>query len=236
MIRYKCRKCGATLESSSSLAGKEDKCPICGQVCIVPWRRAASSLLRKFTISGIAVVLIAVICLSMFLVVRPSSDSQKAVESLTAEDLMMAPPAEIERSLREGLEVRGSVERKTPTTRTRGDVLPPLVEWNFDLVFVNLKPGESGGQLADISLKPGEKISYSIAASKPVEIGILCVEAPVGGLVQLSQQGGGQASTSFWVSRLWSPTAEGLHLQVRNNATNDVRVILFEGAVPPSVQ
>ncbi|MCD4823995.1 MAG: hypothetical protein K8S55_05270 [Phycisphaerae bacterium] len=36
MIRYKCIKCGSTLESSSSMAGQEDKCPVCGQVCVVP--------------------------------------------------------------------------------------------------------------------------------------------------------------------------------------------------------
>lgn len=36
MIRYTCRQCGAKLESSESLAGKLDKCPMCGYECPVP--------------------------------------------------------------------------------------------------------------------------------------------------------------------------------------------------------
>jgi hypothetical protein len=94
---------------------------------------------------------------------------------------------------------------------------------------------ERSGRLGEIySMKPGEEISYSIAARKPVQIGILCVDAPVGGLVQVSQQGSvSQASTEFWISRVWMPTGEGLHLKVTNNATNNVRVILFEGEDPP---
>ena len=36
MIRYTCPQCGAKLESSESLAGKLDKCPMCGYECPVP--------------------------------------------------------------------------------------------------------------------------------------------------------------------------------------------------------
>ncbi len=36
MARYKCPGCGARLESPSSMAGQDDKCPICGHVCTVP--------------------------------------------------------------------------------------------------------------------------------------------------------------------------------------------------------
>lgn len=36
MIQYKCVKCGAAIESPSSMAGHEEKCPECGQLCTVP--------------------------------------------------------------------------------------------------------------------------------------------------------------------------------------------------------
>ena len=36
MVRYKCPRCAAMLESPSSMAGREERCPICGQVRIVP--------------------------------------------------------------------------------------------------------------------------------------------------------------------------------------------------------
>ena len=36
MIRYKCGKCGAMLESPNSMKGHRETCPSCGQACIVP--------------------------------------------------------------------------------------------------------------------------------------------------------------------------------------------------------
>ena len=36
MIQYRCTKCGTILESPDSMVGQEDKCPLCGQVCVVP--------------------------------------------------------------------------------------------------------------------------------------------------------------------------------------------------------
>ena len=36
MIKYICQNCGARLESSSQLAGKQDKCPVCDNVQSVP--------------------------------------------------------------------------------------------------------------------------------------------------------------------------------------------------------
>lgn len=47
MIQYKCAKCGATLESPSSMAGQEDKCPLCGQKCIVPRREGEKPSLES---------------------------------------------------------------------------------------------------------------------------------------------------------------------------------------------
>ncbi len=45
MITYKCPKCGAMLESPSSMIGEKDKCPECGQMCIVPPGRRKSALI-----------------------------------------------------------------------------------------------------------------------------------------------------------------------------------------------
>lgn len=36
MIYYRCKGCGATLETPAELRGKLDKCPDCGTVCVVP--------------------------------------------------------------------------------------------------------------------------------------------------------------------------------------------------------
>lgn len=36
MIQYKCSHCGTKLESPPGMAGQEDRCPVCGQLCAVP--------------------------------------------------------------------------------------------------------------------------------------------------------------------------------------------------------
>ena len=43
MIRYACTRCGALLESPTSLVGQQDRCPVCGQVCTVPETPAGAS-------------------------------------------------------------------------------------------------------------------------------------------------------------------------------------------------
>lgn len=48
MIRYRCEKCGADLESPVSMAGKTDTCPACKQVSLVPPHRRARSGLFIF--------------------------------------------------------------------------------------------------------------------------------------------------------------------------------------------
>jgi len=40
MIRYRCPRCGAKLESPDELAGRQDTCPDCGATCAVPEARA----------------------------------------------------------------------------------------------------------------------------------------------------------------------------------------------------
>ena len=40
MIRYKCGRCGAHLESPDAMAGRKDRCPGCGHACLVPLSKA----------------------------------------------------------------------------------------------------------------------------------------------------------------------------------------------------
>ena len=58
MIRYRCPRCRSVLEAESAMAGKQDKCPLCRQVSVVPSARN----LRPFgiAIAGALVVLFAV--------------------------------------------------------------------------------------------------------------------------------------------------------------------------------
>ena len=66
MITYTCNKCGAELDSPPELAGLEDKCPLCGQGCIVPksksWLPVTLGVLGGFmvlsTVVGVIVALI----------------------------------------------------------------------------------------------------------------------------------------------------------------------------------
>ncbi len=60
MISYRCSKCGAELESPSSLAGQEDKCPACGHVCAVPKIKGRMPLIMGICGGGAAVVLLVV--------------------------------------------------------------------------------------------------------------------------------------------------------------------------------
>jgi len=46
-VRYKCAKCKTVLESSSALAGREDKCPICGHSNVVPAGRRRKKVKRQ---------------------------------------------------------------------------------------------------------------------------------------------------------------------------------------------
>ena len=72
MIRYKCRKCGATLESSESLAGKSDVCPLCDAANIVPEHHFS----RTWTAVGIGLAAVLVIIVTVWLVQRKSTDAQ----------------------------------------------------------------------------------------------------------------------------------------------------------------
>lgn len=47
MIRYKCSKCGARLESPDEIGGRQDQCPLCGQVCQVPLSKAQQVQKRR---------------------------------------------------------------------------------------------------------------------------------------------------------------------------------------------
>ena len=60
MIKYKCANCGATLESPSSMAGQEDKCPLCGHLCTVPESKGQTPLVLGICGGSAALVVLVV--------------------------------------------------------------------------------------------------------------------------------------------------------------------------------
>lgn len=71
MVQYKCLKCDALLDSSSSLVGQSDVCPICGYKNVVPAPRALDHRLW-WVIVGAAAGLVLIVC--AVVVVWPRSE------------------------------------------------------------------------------------------------------------------------------------------------------------------
>lgn len=69
MIQYNCPQCGEALESPSSLAGKQDTCPLCGYACTIP--QAPS---RKPIILATAGAAVAVLTVALLLLLWPYED------------------------------------------------------------------------------------------------------------------------------------------------------------------
>ena len=65
MLKYKCEKCGATLESPSSLAGQKDQCPFCKHAYTVPERKTGATVLVVSYVGG---GLLLVVALALFIV------------------------------------------------------------------------------------------------------------------------------------------------------------------------
>ncbi|HOD80019.1 MAG TPA: hypothetical protein PKG77_01285 [Phycisphaerae bacterium] len=60
MIRYKCERCRATLESPPSMAGQQDQCPLCKHVCTVPQRKKGVGKIVALCLVGLLAVAIIV--------------------------------------------------------------------------------------------------------------------------------------------------------------------------------
>lgn len=72
MTRYKCLKCGSTLESPSSVAGQEDECPVCGQVCVVPTSTSRAPIIISVCAGGF--LLLCVVVVALFWVSKDKTD------------------------------------------------------------------------------------------------------------------------------------------------------------------
>ena len=108
MIQYKCPKCGATLESPSSMASQQDKCPLCGQVCVVPQAKNRLPLILGASGAGAAVVVLAVAVAWLWPSADEPKESSQAGDAAGEKVLAKAPP-----------------ETKVPT-RPSQDAPPPL--------------------------------------------------------------------------------------------------------------
>jgi len=76
MIQYACAKCGAMLESPRSLAGQQDKCPLCGHVCIVPSAKPRVALILG--LAGLCAVLVAAAAIVLWFSLRGRETGQVA--------------------------------------------------------------------------------------------------------------------------------------------------------------
>lgn len=124
MIRYKCTKCAATLESPSSLAGQKEACPVCGTVCAVPKKnRRASLLVLMICGGGVWVLIIAVACIFLWAPVhesveRPQNPSLagRKGEKLPGRTPEAESPAELPAEL-PAEPARGDQAGREPTTQ-----------------------------------------------------------------------------------------------------------------------
>ena len=92
MIQYKCPKCGATLESPSSMASQQDKCPLCGQVCVVPQAKNRLPLILGASGAGAAVVVLAVAVAWLWPSADEPKESSQAGDAAGEKVLAKAPP------------------------------------------------------------------------------------------------------------------------------------------------
>ncbi len=74
MIRYYCERCKTKLESPSELAGKQDKCPLCGHVCTVPSPKPHA--IKLWPIATTSVVIITITAVAI-LVLRDANSMQQ---------------------------------------------------------------------------------------------------------------------------------------------------------------
>ena len=73
MIRYKCAKCKATLESPESRIGQDDTCPMCGHVGAVPATvKSKTPMILGLVIAGAGVVIAAAIGIPLLLYPEPA--------------------------------------------------------------------------------------------------------------------------------------------------------------------
>jgi hypothetical protein len=124
MIRYKCRKCGTQLETSDTLSGQIEACPVCQQSQTVPEPEATNRLYIVWGIVGASAILLAVIIIAWFAlsnggqgeagIYPPDADSRAATESppLDKKAMDRKRSQERERQIKEAEEVRRNTERK----------------------------------------------------------------------------------------------------------------------------
>jgi len=76
MIRYKCAKCKATLESPESRIGQEDTCPMCGHVGAVPATvKSKTPMILGLVVAGAAVIVAAAIGIPLLLYPEPTAST-----------------------------------------------------------------------------------------------------------------------------------------------------------------
>ncbi len=123
MINYKCAKCGATLESPGSMAGQQDKCPICGQVCVVPQPRNRVPIILAACGGGVAVVVLVVA--AVWLWPHRNESAGQPSEQLSRAPLAAHPKPKMEPKPKPSPKVQ---PKPKPVTKpaTRAKVTEPL--------------------------------------------------------------------------------------------------------------
>ena len=86
IIKYRCARCGAALESEGRLAGKQDTCPSCGKATAVPMHSTVGSgaffrrIPKSISIGAAAFVLLAVASLAAWLALRDTWERDHGAE------------------------------------------------------------------------------------------------------------------------------------------------------------
>lgn len=95
MIKHKCTRCGAILESPSSMIGQEDICPICRQKFTVISNVKEGGISGKLIVAGIvAVGLLVVIAFSLGMAFSSVPQKGEAIETRAGDPLDKPKPAQ----------------------------------------------------------------------------------------------------------------------------------------------
>ena len=168
MIQYNCQKCGGTLESPSSMAGQEDQCPLCGQVCTVPQKPAGHTPLVAIICGGAVLVVVAALAIALW--PREVQPSKPAPTFQAQEQLAQAPSA-------------GSPEPKAPAQSATGTPVATKPRSPAPSRGSEPVPGTAetaGEQGISVSVPSWEEnpVAYEVAKTKKMDERVMTPHGP----------------------------------------------------------
>ena len=103
MIRYKCERCRATLESPPSLAGQQDQCPICKHTCTVPQPKKGFTAVVGLCVGAVALLAVAIALLLVFRPPKPATlpESQPPVPTAAQGEHPPVAPKDVQPAVKQ---------------------------------------------------------------------------------------------------------------------------------------